>query len=258
MKSFPISGAARAALVLTLAAGLGACASVIQTKHADWAVRSMPEGAEVKVSNGGYCQATPCTFQVRRNEHFFATVAMPGYETKTVEVNPELKPLGAVSFLGNGVFGLLGVLTAAIDVGNGSAFGPSHNGETIKLKAYSAQDLIRLGAADDGCTPEKAVYARQIGVSCDALGTRVMFVHDSVLTPAAQLAATAGAQPTQVAADQPVDTQPLQAAAQPAQTPPAPASAPQPVADASPQPTQSPADTPVKTAAADPAPAAGR
>jgi hypothetical protein len=246
MKSFPISGAARAALVLTLAAGLGACASVIQTKHADWSVHSMPEGAEVKVSNGGYCQSTPCSFQVRRNEHFFATVAMPGYEPKTVEVNPELKPLGAVSFLGNGVFGLLGVLTAAIDVGNGSAFGPSHNGETVKLKAYSAQDLIRLGAADEGCTPEKATYARQIGVSCNALSNRVIFVHDSVLTPAAQLTATAASQPTQAAADQP------------AQTPQASASAPQPVADATPQSTQTPADTPVKTAAADPTPAAGR
>jgi hypothetical protein len=260
MKTVLIRGAIPAVLVATLGVAVSGCATVTRSTSTDWTVSSLPEGSEVRISNGNYCAATPCTFHVPRKSHFIATLSTPGYKPSELEVKPEVKPIGAIAFLGNGLIG--GLIGAAIDVGTGAPLDPSHNNETVKLKPYSAEDLVKLGVADDGCTRDKADYARQVGVPCDALSTRVVFVHNSVLTPASQLAATTSAQPTQAAdaksaeaqpaqtaASQPVDTQPLQAAAQPAQTPPAQASAPQPVAAASPQPTQTPDAKPVVTAA---------
>ncbi len=49
-------------------------------------------------------------------------------------MKPEIKPLGAIAFLGNGLIG--GLIGAAIDVGTGASLDPSHNGETIKLRPY--------------------------------------------------------------------------------------------------------------------------
>ena len=180
MKSFPMSGATAAALAVALGVALSGCATVTRSSSTSWAVNSLPAGAEVRISNGDYCAATPCSFHVRRKDPFIATLSTPGYEPGMVEVKPEIKPLGAIAFLGNGLIG--GLIGAAIDVGTGAPLDPSHNGETVKLKPFSAQDLIRLGAVDQGCSSDKAAYARKISVPCEALSQRVVFNPGSLQT----------------------------------------------------------------------------
>jgi hypothetical protein len=264
MSSIRISGAAPAVLVLAVA--LSGCATVTRSPSAKWTVSSYPEGAEVTSSNGDHCNATPCSFRVPRKEPFTATVSKAGYEPSTVNVTPTLKPWGAVAFAGNAVVG--GLIGIGVDAWTGSMLDPSHNGETITLKPYGGPGSILLGVSSDGCSPDKAAYARQVGVPCEALSERVDFRPAPLQTAAAkpapapptQIAAAQPAEtpPTQVAPAQPVETQPLPAAAQPAEaqpaqaaaTPPAQSPASQPVAAASPQPTQTPAVKPVQTAAA--------
>ena len=92
---------------------------------------------------------------------------------------PEIKPWGAMAFLGNGLYG--GLIGASIDIYTGAPLDPSHNGELVQLKpatglaAVTGADFIRLRAAAEGCSPEKAAYAREIGVPCEALSQRVDF-----------------------------------------------------------------------------------
>jgi len=269
-----MQGAAPSALFVTLAMALAGCATVTRSPSANWTVSSYPEGAEVTSSNGNYCKATPCSFRVARKEPFTATVSKAGYEPSTVNVTPTLKPWGAVAFAGNAVVG--GLIGIGVDAWTGSMLDPSHNGEIVTLTPLGAGEGIQLGDAGDGCSPDKAAYAKQVGVGCEALSSRFDFVARSAVqtaaskpaqTPSVQASADqpvvtgsaqvtqdataqpADTQPTQTAAVQPVDTQPLPAPGQPAQTPAAQAAAAQPVASASPQPTQTP---PVQGAAAQP------
>ena len=183
MKSFPIPGAVTAAAIAALSLALGGCATITRSPTTNWTVNSFPSGAEVRTTSGGYCDATPCSLLVRRKDHFVATLTKPGYEPGTLEVKPEIKPWGAMAFLGNGLYG--GLIGASIDIYTGAPLDPSHNGELVQLKPATgsslaalgggADDAIRLGGAVEGCSPDKAAYARQIGVPCEALSARVVF-----------------------------------------------------------------------------------
>lgn len=173
MSSIRIPGSVPAALIVTLGVALSGCATITRSPTTDWAVNSFPQGAEVKSSNGGYCAATPCSILVRRKDHFTATLTMPGYEPGMVEVKPEIKPLGAIAFLGNGLIG--GLFGASLDIYTGAPLTPSHNGDVVKLIPFAGLDSITLGAADQGCSPDKAAYALQVGVPCEALSQRVVF-----------------------------------------------------------------------------------
>jgi len=179
MPSSKILGLAPAALAVALAGILGGCATITRSPTTNWTVNSYPAGAQVTTTSGGYCDATPCSLLVRRKDHFVATLSKPGYESGTVEVKPEIKPWGAVAFLGNGLYG--GLIGASIDIYTGAPLDPSHNGELVQLKpatglaAITGSDFIRLDGVGDGCSPEKAAYAHQIGVPCEALSERVNF-----------------------------------------------------------------------------------
>jgi hypothetical protein len=136
-------------------------------------VNSLPAGAAVTSSNGDRCEATPCSFRVPRKEPFVATVSKAGYEPTTLQVTPELRPWGTVAFVGNTIVG--GLVGMGIDAWTGSMLDPSHNGETVKLKPYAGQESIRLGGGAEGCSPDKAAYAKAIGVPCESLSERVTF-----------------------------------------------------------------------------------
>src|ERR1700742_4942162 len=85
MKFIPIA----ATLAVALGVALSGCATVTRSSSTNWTVSSLPAGAEVRISNGDYCAATPCSFHVRRKDPFIATLSTPGYEPGTVEVKPE-------------------------------------------------------------------------------------------------------------------------------------------------------------------------
>lgn len=207
MSSIRIPGAVPIVLVAALAAALGGCATITRSPSANWTVTSLPEGAEVTMSNGGHCDATPCSFKVPRRKEFEATLSKPGYDSKTLEVTPELSGQGALALAGNAVVG--GLPGIVVDAMTGAMMDPSHNGETVKLEPYAGGttvgatgDTVRVGGAVQGCSAEKSAYARQIGVPCESLSERVDF----------------RPRPMQTAASQPAPTQPAQAAAKSVET----------------------------------------
>ncbi len=156
-------------------------------------------------SSGYQCSTTPCRIVVRRKDHFAATLTLPGYEPKTVQVTPQVSPQGGLAFLGNAIIG--GVIGAGIDLYTGAALDPSPNGQTVVLTRYDAaaqtepapdvaqvaltsadlppaaapqpdraqMTLASVDAAADesSCSSEKRLYAITVGVPCTSLGRRV-------------------------------------------------------------------------------------
>jgi len=138
---------------------LSACATITRTQHADWKADTIPQGATLTASNGGSCDATPCTLRVLRKESFTATMTKTGYKPMTVEVRPGLTPAGDVAFVGNILIG--GVIGMGVDLYTGAALEPMPSGTPFRLSP--------VGYAG-ACTPEKADYAAFLGVPCASLG----------------------------------------------------------------------------------------
>ena len=95
-------------------------------------VQSYPENAQVSLSNGKSCNATPCTFRVHRKDVFVATVSKAGYKPYVVGVSHHISTEGVVAFLGNGLIG--GLIGAAVDVGTGSTLDLKPNWVQAKLE----------------------------------------------------------------------------------------------------------------------------
>jgi len=150
---------------------LGACATVLRGRDADWSVSSIPAGAEVTTSNGGHCEMTPCTLSVERKTSFSATLSMPGYQPQTIQVDPKVKFAGGAAFLGNALIG--GALGAVVDVWTGAPLDPSPNGTVLTLA--SDPSIMRGASADEasGCSREKFLYALRVGVPCSSLSAKV-------------------------------------------------------------------------------------
>lgn len=90
-----------AALLAPLLASAGACATVARHTTEDFTVTTTPPGAQVSLSNGMSCDATPCTFhRIKREAHFSVTVSNPGYVTQTVNITHHTSPTGAAAMAG--------------------------------------------------------------------------------------------------------------------------------------------------------------
>ena len=172
---------ARLSMLAVAGLALAGCATITRSPSTDWKVSSMPEGAEVSTSNGIHCDATPCSFHVRRKTAFSATVNMPGYEPQTLTVIPTMEPLGGLALAGNVVIGgLPGIVT---DVWTGSILDLSNNGQVVRLSPAAGyapasartNGAITVAAATTVCDADKLRYAAQVGVPCWSLGNRVYF-----------------------------------------------------------------------------------
>lgn len=169
---------------------LAACATVTRTEHADWKVDTLPQGAALSASNGGKCDATPCTLRVSRKERFTATLTKDGYQPMTLDVRPRMTPAGDVAFVGNILIG--GVIGMGVDLYTGAALEPLPAGGPFRLTAVgyaggasgdtwfkpSRLDGKAVASAAE-CPKEKASYAAFLGVPCASLGAPMR-----VMTPA--------------------------------------------------------------------------
>jgi hypothetical protein len=86
------------------------CATITRGTKDTLVVESEPAGATVKLSNG-MSGKTPTSFTLPRKESLVVTIEKEGYETLTVNVNPQVVGAGAAGMAGNIVFGgLVGVV----------------------------------------------------------------------------------------------------------------------------------------------------
>src|SRR5215210_5654674 len=94
-------GKMRKMIVLAAAISLGGCASIVRGTGEQVAFQSNPEGAEVRLSTGLGCPATPCAFEVPRKDAFVATFAKASYRPEQIHVGTTVGGGGGAALAGN-------------------------------------------------------------------------------------------------------------------------------------------------------------
>jgi hypothetical protein len=106
-------------LMLASCAALASCATVTRGTTTAFVVETIPSGAQVELSTGQICEATPCTFaRISREAEFTVTVSKDGYETTTHDVTHRTAGAGGAGMAGNVLIG--GIIGAAIDANSGA------------------------------------------------------------------------------------------------------------------------------------------
>jgi hypothetical protein len=106
-------------LMLASCAALASCATVTRGTTTAFVVETIPSGAQVELSTGQICEATPCTFaRISREAEFTVTVTKDGYETTTHDVTHRTAGAGGAGMAGNVLIG--GIIGAAIDANSGA------------------------------------------------------------------------------------------------------------------------------------------
>lgn len=100
------------------AALLSGCATMTRGTSDTWTVNTTPAGAGVKTSNGFVCEATPCSFKMKRKSEFDVTIDKPGFKTWTGHVTHKVAGAGGAAMAGNVLVG--GFIGAGVDAANGA------------------------------------------------------------------------------------------------------------------------------------------
>jgi hypothetical protein len=109
----------RTTVFLLSCLALASCATVTRGTRTAFVVETVPSGAQVSLSTGETCNATPCTFpRIPRESEFMVTVSKEGYETTTHQVTHATAGGGGLGMAGNLILG--GVIGAAVDANNGA------------------------------------------------------------------------------------------------------------------------------------------
>jgi len=106
-------------ILLASCVALASCATITRGTKTAFVVETMPSGAQVELSTGQTCDATPCTFAgIPRESEFTVTVSRPGYRTTTHQVTHATSSGGGAGMAGNVLVG--GIIGAAIDANSGA------------------------------------------------------------------------------------------------------------------------------------------
>jgi hypothetical protein len=111
--------ALRAALLTCAAFSLGACATVTRGSSQAWTVETTPGGAAVATTTGFKCDATPCTFKMKRKKEFDVTITKAGYKPYTASVTNQISGKGGAALAGNVLVG--GVVGLGVDAMTGAS-----------------------------------------------------------------------------------------------------------------------------------------
>ena len=123
-------------VLLASCAALASCATVTRGTTTAFVVETIPSGAQVSLSTGQVCNATPCTFaRISREAEFSVTVSKAGYETTTHAVTHRMANAGGAGMAGNAILG--GVIGLAIDANSGATQDLVPNPLTIHMTAVA-------------------------------------------------------------------------------------------------------------------------
>ena len=108
----------RAAIVLTIAALMPACATITRGTTEVLVVETQPPGADVRLDPIGMTCKTPCSVELKRKKDVTLTIEKAGYEPVKVNVLSEIAGAGAAGMAGNVVLG--GLIGVAVDAASGA------------------------------------------------------------------------------------------------------------------------------------------
>ena len=131
--------------LLIAAASLTACATITRGTTEIFVVETTPSAAQVKISNGMECEATPCSFKVPRKGAFYVTISKDGYETSTHNIETAVSGGGGTAMAGNVLVG--GLIGAGVDASSGAMLDHKPNPLVVTMMKLAestekAADLI--------------------------------------------------------------------------------------------------------------------
>lgn len=109
------------------------CATVTRGKHETFVVESTPPNARVELSSGEKCDATPCSFKVKRKGAIDVTVSKDGYKTTKYNVPTQVAGGGAAGIAGNVLVG--GLIGLGVDSATGAALEHKPNPLQVTLES---------------------------------------------------------------------------------------------------------------------------
>lgn len=95
------------------------CATVTRGTTDALVVTSMPQGAQVELSNGMSCTSTPCTFKLPRKSELVVTISRAGCQTVVTNVTHRTAGAGAAGIAGNVLVG--GIIGLGVDAATGAS-----------------------------------------------------------------------------------------------------------------------------------------
>ncbi len=154
MRIAAVCGVAAASLLLP------ACATITRGTSQKFAIESVPQEADVRLSTGQTC-ITPCKLNLKRKHDFVATFSKKGYKTTSANVESKVHGGGVAGVAGNVLDG--GIIGAAIDGSNGSMNDLRPNPLIVTLQPEdtatpasadaAAQNVTVLSVAPGGAVP---------------------------------------------------------------------------------------------------------
>lgn len=145
-------------ILLASCVALASCATVTRGTRTAFVVETVPSGAQVRLSSGQECSATPCTFaQISREAEFSVTVSKAGYETTTHAVTHRTAGAGGAGMAGNVILG--GLIGAAIDANSGATQDLVPNPLVVHLTPAAAAATPAVAASDAAPVQEAAPEA---------------------------------------------------------------------------------------------------
>lgn len=132
---------------------LAGCATITRGTTTAFVVETQPSGAQVSLSTGQTCPATPCTFaRISRESEFTVTVSKEGYGTTTHSVTHRTAGGGSAGMAGNVILG--GLIGAAVDANSGATQDLVPNPLIVHLERIAAAPTEADAAAAE--TPAAA------------------------------------------------------------------------------------------------------
>jgi hypothetical protein len=136
--------AVRATLLACVTLSLGACATVTRGSSQAWTVETTPGGAAVTTTSGFKCDATPCTFKMKRKKEFDVTVTKAGYKPYTASITNQIGGKGGAALAGNVLVG--GLIGIGVDAATGASKDLTPNPLIVTLEPEEAK-VATTGAA---------------------------------------------------------------------------------------------------------------
>lgn len=117
------------------------CATVVNGKKEMFEVKTLPEGATVKI-NGQSCES-PCSFELNRGTNYVVKIQKEGYQEKKIKIDG--KSMDGWLW-GNILLG--GVIGLAVDYGSGAAYDFEPEGLDLILRKEENKEVNRSIASE--------------------------------------------------------------------------------------------------------------